>query len=297
MKEKGKLNFITAMLIFSSIGIFVRYIPYPSSFIAFSRGIIGCAVILLFMLLKRQKSDKKAIKDNLFLLVLSGAFIGINWVALFESYRYTTVATATLCYYMAPMFVIIASPIVFRERLTVKKILCLVTALVGMTFVSGVFEKSDAGENQLKGIIFGLVAAAFYASVVVINKKMKEIPAFDKTYIQLLCAAAVVGVYNLFTVKADELVFDAKSVFLLVFVGVFHTGFTYTLYFGSMKSMKAQSVAILSYIDPVFALVLSSLILKERMSIYGIIGAVLVLGAAFVCDMPPLKKKPTIKEN
>lgn len=285
------------MLIFSSIGIFVRCIPYPSSFIAFSRGVIGCAVILLFMLFTRQKSDKKAIKENLFLLVLSGAFIGVNWVALFESYRYTTVATATLCYYMAPMFVIIASPIVFREKLTVKKIICLVTALVGMAFVSGVFEKTDAGENQLKGVIFGLVAAAFYASVVVINKKMKEIPAYDKTYIQLLCAAAVVGVYNLFTVRAEDLVFDAKSVFLLIFVGVFHTGFTYTLYFGSMKSMKAQSVAILSYIDPVFALILSSLILKERMSIYGVIGAVLVLGAAFVCDMPTRKKIPALKEN
>lgn len=296
MKEKGKLNFIIAMLIFSSIGIFVRYIPYPSSFIAFSRGIIGCAVILLFMLFTRQKSDKKAIKENLFLLVLSGAFIGVNWVALFESYRYTTVATATLCYYMAPMFVIIASPIVFREKLTVKKIICLVTALVGMTFVSGVFEKTQAGESQLKGIIFGLIAAAFYASVVVINKKMKEIPAYDKTYIQLFCAAAVVGVYNLFTVRTEDLVFDAKSVFLLIFVGVFHTGFTYTLYFGSMKSMKAQSVAILSYIDPVFALILSAVILKEHMSLLGLIGAVMVLGSAFVCDLPEKKKSNILKK-
>lgn len=121
MKEKGKLNFIIAMLIFSSIGIFVRALPYESSFIAFVRGIVGFGVILLVMLLKRQKSDKKAIKENLLLLIVSGVFIGINWVALFESYRYTTVATATLCYYMAPMFVILASPLAFKEKLTVKK--------------------------------------------------------------------------------------------------------------------------------------------------------------------------------
>ena len=129
------------------------------------------------------------------------------------------------------------------------------------------------------------------------NKKMKEIPAFDKTYIQLFCAAAVVGAYNLFTVKVEELVFDAKSVFLLVFVGVFHTGFAYTLYFGSMKSLKAQSVAILSYIDPVFALILSSLILKEQMTVTGFIGAVMVLGAAFVCDLPIEKSKGRVDEN
>ncbi|MBQ7004878.1 MAG: EamA family transporter [Clostridia bacterium] len=290
MKEKGKLNFIVAMLIFSTIGIFVRYISLPSSFIAFSRGIIGFAVILLVMILKKQKSDKAAIKENLVLLVVSGGFIGINWVALFESYRYTTVATATLCYYLAPMFVILASPLVFRERLTLKKIICLVTALAGMVLVSGVFESGSGGENQFKGIVFGITAAIFYASVMIMNKKMKEIPAFDKTYIQLLCAGLVVGVYTLFTVKSDDLAFDISSILLLFFVGAFHTGFAYTLYFGSMKGLRAQSVAILSYIDPVFALVLSALILKEHMSLFGFIGAVMVLGSAFVCDLPEKMK-------
>ena len=290
MKEKGKLNFIVAMLIFSTIGIFVRHISLPSSFIAFSRGIIGFAVILLVMILKKQKSDKAAIKENLVLLVVSGGFIGINWVALFESYRYTTVATATLCYYLAPMFVILASPLVFRERLTLKKIICLVTALAGMVLVSGVFESGSGGENQFKGIVFGITAAIFYASVMIMNKKMKESPAFDKTYIQLLCAGLVVGVYTLFTVKSDDLAFDISSILLLFFVGAFNTGFAYTLYFGSMKSLRAQSVAILSYIDPVFALVLSALILKEHMSIFGFIGAVMVLGSAFVCDLPEKMK-------
>lgn len=290
MKEKGKINFISAMLIFSTIGIFVRYIPYPSSFIAFSRGIIGFAVILLVMFLKKQKSDKAAIKDNLLLLVVSGGFIGINWVALFESYRYTTVATATLCYYLAPMFVILASPFVFRERLTVKKLVCLITALGGMVLVSGVLESGGGGVSQLKGIAFGITAAAFYASVMIMNKKMKDIPAFDKTYIQLFCAAAVVGIYALFTVRPSDLAFDARSLILLLFVGAFHTGFAYTMYFGSMKGLKAQSVAILSYIDPVFALILSALILKEHMSLLGFIGAVMVLGSAFICDLPEKTK-------
>jgi RarD protein len=289
MKEKGKLSFISAMLIFSSIGIFVRALPYESSFIAFVRGIVGFAVILLFMLFRRQKTDRKAIRENLVLLVVSGIFIGINWVALFESYRYTTVATATLCYYMAPMFVILASPVAFKERLTLKKVLCLITALIGMLFVSGVLE-SGGGEIQLKGIIYGLVAAAFYASVMILNKKMTYIPAFDKTYIQLFCAAAIVGVYNIFTVDFSTLSTDIRHILLLLFVGAFHTGFAYTLYFGAMKSMKAQSIAILSYIDPVFALVLSALILKEHMSLFGIIGAVMVLGAALVCDLPEKRK-------
>lgn len=290
MKANGKFLFITAMLIFSSIGIFVRAIPYPSSFIALVRGVVGFSVILLVMFFKRQRNDRKAIKENLFLLILSGAFIGINWVALFESYRYTTVATATLCYYFAPMFVLIASPLVLKEKLTLRKIICLVAALIGMIFVSGVFE-AEKGEIQIKGIVYGLVAAAFYASVMLINKKMTDIPAFDKTYLQLVFASAVVGVYNFFTVDFSTLSTDIKHILLLLFVGVFHTGFAYTLYFGSMKSMKAQSVAILSYIDPVFALILSAIILKEQMSVFGILGAVMILGAAFVCELPTAKIK------
>ncbi len=289
MKEKGRINFIVSMLIFSSIGIFVRALPYPSSFVAFTRGTVGFAIILLFMLLKGQKSDRRAIKENFLLLAVSGMFIGINWVALFESYRYTTVATATLCYYMAPMFVLAASPFVFKEKLTLKKSICLTAALAGMILISGVFE-GERGDVQLKGIAYGLVAAAFYASVMIINKKMTEIPALDKTYIQLFFAAAVVCVYNIFTVDFSALSTDLGHMALLLFVGVFHTGFAYTLYFGSMKSMKAQSIAILSYIDPVFALILSAIILKERMSLPGIIGAVLLLGSALICELPEKRK-------
>lgn len=95
------------MVIFGTIGIFVRYIPLPSSFIAVMRGFVGALFVLLFLFLKKSSPDKKAISKNLRMLVLSDAFIGINWILLFEAYHYTTVATATLCYYMQPIFVIL----------------------------------------------------------------------------------------------------------------------------------------------------------------------------------------------
>ena len=73
---------------------------------------------------------------------------------------------------------------------------------------------------------------------------------------------------------------------LLLFVGLVHTGVAYALYFSSMKDLKAQTIAIFSYIDPIVAILLSALFLKEKMGFFGILGAILVLGSTFISEMP-----------
>ena len=150
MANKAKLELIASMFIFGTIGIFVRHIPLPSSMIALARGFVGAFFVLLFVYLKKSKLDKSAIKKNFVMLALSGAFIGINWILLFESYNYTTVATATLCYYMQPIFVILASPFLLKEKLTVKKVACVVVALIGMVFVSGVLQTGIPALSEAK---------------------------------------------------------------------------------------------------------------------------------------------------
>lgn len=284
---RGKL--ILAMTIFGTIGIFVKYIPLPSSVIACVRGFVGVGFLLLVTLITKSKILWKDIKKNLLFLIISGAFIGINWILLFEAYRYTTVATATLCYYMAPIFVTIASPFILKEKLTVKKVLCILTALLGMVFVSGIV---GAGSLQISvlGIICGIGAAFFYACVVLLNKFIKDISAYDKTMTQLFVAASVILPYTIFTADVSLAEFDAKALICLLIVGVVHTGFAYMIYFSSMGTLKAQTVAIFSYIDPVIAIILSALLLKEKMGIFGMIGAVLILGSTLFSELNFKKK-------
>ena len=219
---RGKL--ILAMTIFGTIGIFVKYIPLPSSVIACVRGFVGVGFLLLVTLIRKSKISWRDIKKNLLFLIISGAFIGINWILLFEAYRYTTVATATLCYYMAPIFVTIASPFILKEKLTVKKVLCILTALLGMVFVSRIV---GAGSLQISvlGIICGIGAAFFYACVVLLNKFIKDISAYDKTMTQLFVAASVILPYTIFTADVSLAEFDAKALICLLIVGVVHTGF------------------------------------------------------------------------
>lgn len=290
-KSKGRAGLILSMFIFGTVGIFRRYIPLPSGFLALSRGFIGALFLSVAVILGKRGFDLEGIRKNLTLLLISGGAIGFNWILLFEAYRYTSVATATLCYYAAPIFVILASPIVLGERITPKKLVCVGISAIGMVMVSGVLDADFSGLHELTGVFLGLGAALLYASVVLMNKRIKSIGAYDKTSVQLASAGAVLLPYVLFWEDTSAVSLDALSTVMLLVVGILHTGVAYTLYFGSMDKLKAQTVALFSYIDPVAAIILSAVILGESIGALGYAGAVLVLGAAFVCELPEKKKK------
>lgn len=290
LKNKALFSLIASMVIFGTVGIFRRYIPFSSGLIAFSRGIIGAVFIILFLCLTKRPFDFAKVKKAFVPLFISGALMGFNWVLLFEAYNYTSVATATLCYYTAPIIVIAASPFIFGEKLGIKKILCVIAAFCGMTAVSGILS-TGFSFAETRGALLGLGAAVLYASVVITNKKLGDVPAFERTVIQLFASAAAIFPYVLLTEDFFVLKPDAVSISMLIFVGIVHTGLAYVLYFGSIGSLKAQTAAIFSYIDPVTAIILSGVVLNEKIGASEMIGAVLILGSAFISELPEKKTK------
>lgn len=283
--NKAKCEMLLAMVIFGTVGIFVRYIPLPSATVALFRGVLGLAFLLVVMAFTGKKPKLQSIRGNIWVLLLSGCAIGLNWVLLFESYHYTTVAIATICYYLAPVFFVLASPLL-GERLTGKKLALLGIALVGMVFVSGVLEGGVSGG---KGIILAVGAAALYASVMFLNKKLRNITAYDKTVMQLSAAAVVIFPYVLATGGLKLAEVAGVDYLLLAVVGIIHTGVAYWLYFGALGKLSSQSVALFSYLDPAIAILLSALLLREPIGWQGILGAILILGSALYSEMP--KKK------
>lgn len=281
---KDKFLLVLSMIIFGTIGIFRRYIELPSGFLAMSRGFIGTAYLVIFVLATKKGISRESIKKNALPLILSGAFIGFNWILLFEAYNYTSVAVATLCYYMAPMIVIAVSPVILKEKLSGKKIVCVLVALAGMVLVSGVTGMESFKLSEMKGVLLGLGAALLYATVVLMNKKIKDIGPYDKTIVQLASAGAVMLVYTLLVENVSKSDFSLVAVIMLVIVGVVHTGVAYAWYFGSMKSISAQTVALFSYLDPIIAIVLSAVILREDVGAMEAVGAVMVLGAAVMAE-------------
>ena len=288
---RAKLDLVFSVAVFGTIGIFVRGIGLPSSVIALVRGAVGALFLLLLARLRRTPIDKAALLRRWKLLFLSAAAMSFNWITLFESYRYTTVATATLCYYMAPIFVTLASPIFLKEPLTMRKLFCVLMALSGMVFVSGVPQSGLPGPSEAKGILLALCSAALYAGVILINKYLSDVPAYDRTLLQLAAAAAVMVPYILLTEDLSAITFTPLGAALLLIVAVFHTGWCYALYFGSMTVLPAQTVALFSYIDPIVAILLSALLLKEPLGWSGMLGAALVLGSTLVSELPVHKKR------
>ena len=281
--NKQKLLFALAMLIFGSIGLFVRTLPFTSSQIALARGLIGSAFLFASSFILKKGLSFKRIQSNLKVLLPVGIMLGFNWILLFQAYRYTSIANATVSYYCAPVIVMLLTPVVFKESLTRTNVLCIFAAMAGMVCISGAGGTLD--RQNLIGIAYGFGGAVFYAAIVLTNKFLKDISDFESAFTQLFIAALALLPYVLLTDGIRLTGASAVTVMLLILVGVVHTGFSYLLYFASLPRLDSRTIATFSYIDPISAILLSSLFLAEPMTLIQAAGAVLILGATLVNEL------------
>ncbi|MEH7416988.1 DMT family transporter [Neobacillus drentensis] len=281
---KSNIQFILSMIIFGTIGLVIRYIDLSSRETAFLSSSIGCLFLLLVFLNQRKTFTWKKIKSNALVLLASGIALGGNWIFLYQSYDYTSLANATLGYYFAPVFVMLLSPIVLKEQLPIKKLICIVIAVIGMMFIVG-NGISASGKDDVLGIILGLVAAAFYAALMLLNKFIKDIDRLEVTIIQLATTAFILIPYVLITEGFNILNISIPSIPFIILLGVVNTGVGFWLYFSGMEKLKGQSIAMLSYVDPFVAILISGLILQEQFTQLQIIGGLLLLGSTFISEL------------
>lgn len=275
-QKKAKIMLCLSMVIFGTIGLFTRNIAVSSGELALYRALMAAVLLAGYFVVTKQKIVFKEIKKELLLLLLSGMAMGINWILLFEAYKHTTISVATLSYYFAPVLVTILCPVLFRERITLKQIFCFVMSTVGLVLIIG-FE-GGSGDSHLIGILFGLGAAVFYAMVILLNKCIKNVEGIQRTFLQFLAAIIILLPYVALSGGIHLGGLAAKGWICLVVVGVVHTGITYCMYFSSLKELKGLEVSILSYLDPLVAVLASVLILGEELGLIQLLGGVLILG-------------------
>ena len=283
--RKSIRMYLLSMAVFGTIAPFVLRISVSSGELALYRAILGAALIGVYLLIRRENPFSAKLRREILLLLLSGGAMGINWILLFEAYRYTTVSTATLCYYFAPVIVTLLSPILFREALTPRQILCFAMATLGLVLITGV-----EGRGNLTGILFGLGAAAFYAAVVLLNKYIRQTPPPPRPFLQFLAAIVILIPYVAATGGVTLSRLNSIGWVCLLVVGIFHTGITYCLYFSSLKAIPGQSAAILSYIDPLVAVLISVTVLQEPLSWQQALGGTLILGFTLWNLLPERQK-------
>ena len=293
MKKIANILFISAMLIFGTIGIIVKFIPLDASEIAFYRSILALLVISLYFIIKKEKFKFNLKKSTLILLLLSGIGIGLNWIFLFESYDYTSLSISTVCNYFAPIIVMVLSPIILKEKISLKQVICLIIAVVGLTLIVGAFEfKKDS--NNLIGIILSLLAAGLYAVVILINKKINFVDGIQRTFFQFLSLAILLLPYTLFTTGFNVFKLSITNLLWLLLLGVVHTGIAYCMYFTSIKDMSGQKISILSFIDPVTSIMLAFFIFNDRFTGFQLVGALLILFATIFSEIRIKKVKKEV---
>lgn len=284
--------YVFAMVIFGTLAPFVRNIGVSSGELALYRAVMGAGLIGIYLLAKGKNPFAGGLKREILLLLLSGGAMGINWILLFQAYRYTSVSTATLCYYFAPVIVTALSPVLFRERLTRKQLFCFAMATLGLVLITGL-EYPAAGSANLTGILFGLGAAVLYAAVILLNKYIRSTAGIQRTFLQFLAAIVTLIPYVAATGGVTLSRLDSTGWMCLLVVGILHTGITYCLYFSSLKALPGQRAAILSYIDPLVAVLISVTVLREPMTWQQALGGGLILGFTLWNALPEREKAPS----
>ena len=282
-ENTSKALMAVAMFVFGTLAPFVRNIHVSSGELALYRAVLAALLVGSYLLVTKQKLSISSIKKEFLLLLLSGVAMGINWIFLFEAYQYTTVSVATLSYYFAPVIVMVVCPLLFQEKLTAKQVLCFSMATAGLVLITGT---AGGGKQDLLGIAFGLGAAAFYATVMLLNKFIKGVTGLHRTFIQFLSAIAVLVPYVVCTSGFTLGTLDNTGWINLLIVGLVHTGITYCMYFSALKELPGQKVAILSYIDPLVAVLVSVILLNEGITVPQIIGGILILGFTLWSELP-----------
>lgn len=286
--HRERLKYITAVVLYGTIGLFLRRVHLPSELVAMCRGSIGSLFICAYLMITGKGLDFPAIKHNLKWLVMSGICLGLNWIFLFAAYIKTTVAIASLCNYLAPIIIVVISPLILHEKLEIRKLPWVAVAFIGIILVSGV---TGGSMGDPAGIVYGLLAALGFVGIVFCNRKLDNISSYDRSVVQLLVSALTILPYFLIHNRGVTLTFDTTSILIILMLAIIHTGVAYCLYFSGMATLPVQTVAVLGYLEPVVSVLTSVLLLNEPLSLSGWIGALMVIIAAAASELPSKGKQ------
>lgn len=280
-RSKSLIFFIASMVIFGTNGLIVANISLGSAEIVLMRTFLGSLFLLAIVLVKRSFSFAD-LKADLIPATIGGAALGLNWVLLFSAYRSAGVGLSTLTYYCGPIIVLALSPVLFREKLTWNKLLAIAAVAVGMFCITGDIKP---GSDVQTGILFGGGAALLYASLIVANKRVKRLSGLNCAMYELIVAFFVVLIYLLASNVKLPVIPAAEDIVWVLVIGLVNTGLAYYLYFSSLQKLPGQTVALVCYIDPLTALLVSGAFLGEKLLGVQIAGAVLILGGACLGEL------------
>lgn len=284
--RKSFLKYLFATLLFGSNGIVSSHILLSSYEIVLFRTLLGSVFLVMLFLLTGGRFHAKEYRRDFIFVLLSGLAMGASWMFLYEGYQQIGVGMATLLYYTGPVFVMILTPIIFKEKLTAPKVIGFAIVFVGIILINGI---SGGQRISAWGLICAMLSALTYMVLVIFNKQSKHIVGMENAAIQLcgsfVVVAAFVGIKEHFAFT----VLPADWPWILL-LGIVNTGIGCYLYFSSLSGLSVQTIAICGYMEPLSAVLLAAILLSEIMTPMQIVGAICIIGGAMLGELLDIKK-------
>lgn len=281
MNNKAFLKYIFALLIFGSNGIVASFIDLSCQNIVLIRTLIGSILLFAIFFISGGKLTFYKHKKQFLFFIVSGIAMGTSWIFLYEAYARIGVSIASLLYYCGPVIVMALSPFLFKEKLTANKIIGFLSVIIGIIFIN---VNAFDGKEDMFGITCGLLYAVMYAFMVICNKKAKNIVGLENSVLQLTSAFITVVIFVGLT-QGYNIQITTSSIFPIFILGLLNTGIGCYFYFSAIGKLKVQTVAICGYLEPLSAVLLSAIFLKEKMLPLQIIGTMLIIGGAMIGEL------------
>ncbi|WP_307847665.1 DMT family transporter [Metabacillus bambusae] len=274
----------TGAALWGMIGIFVTYlyeIGFTPTQVVAIRAMSAMFFLLMFVLIKNPQSLKINISDSKY-FIGTGIFsiVLFNW-CLFHAIQETSISIASILLYTAPAFVTIFSRVLFKELLTPRKILSLITTLIGCSYVIGILPNSNESITLYR-VMLGLGSGVFYALYSIFGKfaLVKYDTLTVTVYTFIFAAAAVTPFSGLWTVLP---LFRSLEVWLYILgLGFLSTMLAFTLYTKGLNFIVSSRASIIATIESVVATIVGILLFNEKLSFWQYFGILLVILAVFI---------------
>ncbi len=291
MDKRAFIKYLSALLLFGLNGIVASHIALNSYEIVFLRTLIGSVLLLFLFLLSKGRFHIKEYKKDTLFITLSGIAMGTSWMFLYEAYQQIGVSLSSLLYYCGPVIVMILSPLIFKEKLTIPKIVGFAIVLIGILLVNG---NAVDGNINTWGLFCAAMSAVTYFFMVTLNKQAKNITGMENSVIQLIVSFLTVGIFML--IKQGIIIHvPANAWFWVLVLGVVNTGIGCYLYFSPLSKLPVQTVAVCGYLEPLSAVVFAAILLGEKMTLIQVVGAACIIGGAMIGEL--IKPKRTLKNS
>ncbi len=283
--KKNLLLLNLSMILFSFVGLLGRSIQLNPAFITFGRAFFAAISLLMIMLWKKMPIRLHARKDYVRMMILS-LLIVIDWTAMFQSLKVSSVAVMTISFSSFPIIVALFDPIFFHEKFAWKNLIFAAMTILGMVIM---IPRFDVGNSIAQGILWGVTSGIAFAFILMLDKKyVREYPTTTLAFYENLGVIVILFPFLFFQSPQN---FRSVDIGFLILLGVFCTGIAHSLLIKSLSTIKAETASILQNTEIIYAITLAAIILKETPNQRTLLGIVVILGTAILATTSNLFQK------